>query len=317
MPSLKSKNNIVGITLGDPAGIGPEVVSKAVLSSFIKKLPSLKIIGHRQILRQYGFNEKYLSTVIEPGLRLTSPYPKGKIDKHCAELALSYLEKAVDLLKHGEIQALVTAPVNKEAIGLIQRNFQGHTEYLAHAFNVKNVGMMFVSKNLRTMIVTRHLPLSKVPQAISAQNILETIVLTHQALKKYFKIKNPHIAVCGLNPHAGEGGRMGSEEKEKIIPAIEGAHRKNINIKGPFAADTVFTAHLSRQFDAIVAMYHDQGLIPVKTLYFDKLLNLTVGLPFVRTSPSHGTAFDIAGKNKANPSSMIEAIRLAIQLSSQ
>ncbi len=175
--------------------------------------------------------------------------------------------------------------------------------------------MMFVGDSLRTIIVTRHIPVKKVASALNKKVIVDTICLANNALKKQFQIKNPRLAVCGLNPHAGEGGKIGREEITTIIPAIKACRQKKINVSGPFAADTLFKPSRTKDFDCIVAMYHDQGLIPVKSLYFDQVVNLTIGLPYIRTSPAHGTAFDIAGKNKADSSSMEAAIRLAIQLS--
>ncbi len=289
MPTSRLRIKI-GITLGDLRGVGPEVVAKALDRWDISRLADFKIIGQPII---------------------TSPFTA----KHAGQLSLNYLQTAVDLLKKKEIDALVTAPVSKEAISTVDPTFQGHTEFLAKAFGVKNVGMLFVTDELRTIIVTRHIPLKDVSKTINRQNILSTIQLTHHTLQKQFGIPNPHLAVCGLNPHAGEGGTIGREEIQKIIPAIKQAQRKGIDVEGPFAADTLFSSGNSRRYDAVVAMYHDQGLIPIKTLAFRKAVNLTIGLPFVRTSPAHGTAFDIAGKNIADPSSMCEAIKLAVGLS--
>jgi 4-hydroxythreonine-4-phosphate dehydrogenase len=176
---------------------------------------------------------------------------------------------------------------------------------------------MFVSGTLKTVVVTRHIPLAEVPSAITETKVFQTIALTQHSLQRYFKIKNPKIAVCGLNPHAGEGGKMGGEEIEKISPAIQKAQSQGIDAQGPFPADTIFAAGIREKYDAIVAMYHDQGIIPPKTLSFSNLVNMTIGLPFIRTSPAHGTAFNIAGKNQADPASMEAAIRLAAQLSRQ
>ena len=288
MPTSRSRIKI-GITLGDPRGIGAEVTDKALSHANILKLADFKIIGHPQ---------KSFSLTL----------------RSAGQLSLRYLQTAVELLKKNEINALVTAPVSKEAISLVDPSFQGHTEFLADAFGVKNVGMLFVTDYLKTIIVTRHIPLNEVSKTINQKNIFLTIELTHNVLQKQFRIRQPRLAVCGLNPHAGEGGTIGKEEIEKIIPAIKNAQRKRMNVQGPFAADTLFTSDRIRSYDAVVAMYHDQGLIPIKTLAFRKAVNVTIGLPFIRTSPAHGTAFDIAGRNKADPSSMIEAIKLAVSL---
>jgi 4-hydroxythreonine-4-phosphate dehydrogenase len=227
---------------------------------------------------------------------------------------VAYIEKAIELLKQKEITALVTAPVCKETITALGKNFHGHTEFLAEAFRVTNFDMMFVTKTLRTVIVTRHLALREVSPALTGEKIGQTIHLANDALQKYFRIKRPRIAVCGVNPHAGEGGTIGREELTTIIPAIEKAKAKGLLISGPLSADTLFTPMVAKDYDVIIAMYHDQGLIPVKTLYFRNVVNLTIGLPFIRTSPAHGTAFNIAGRNKADPSSMMESIRLAARL---
>mgnify|MGYP001619886556 CR=1 FL=1 len=315
MPTSRSNSKAIGITLGDPAGIGPEVVAKALANPSIRRLARFQIIGDEVIFRKY-FSARYrccsyMDLGCVKSIRSVVPGRRGVIT---ARAALAYLQKAVELLKNKEIAGVVTAPVCKETIHQIDPGFRGHTEFFASAFGVKDVGMMFVSGRLRTILVTRHIPLRQVSESVTSSVVYETIRLADQALKSYFKIKHPRIAVCGLNPHAGEGGTIGGEEIEKIIPAIAKAGRNAMRVDGPFAADTLFAPAASHRYDAIVAMYHDQGLIPIKTLHFAKLVNLTVGLPFVRTSPAHGTAFDIAGKNKADASSMVEAIKLAVKL---
>ncbi len=306
----------IGITLGDPSGIGAEVTARALAKSSIRKLGPFKLIGDYATYRKYFPIHYKNCTLIDLKSIQPSQWQPGKPSNATAKASLNALHTAVELLKKGEITSLVTAPVCKEVIGRIEPSFCGHTEFLADAFGVKSVGMMFVTDKLKTIIVTRHIPLQKVSSQINSSNIYNTIRLTHQALKKAFKIKSPTIAVCGLNPHAGEGGTIGKEERTKIIPAIRRSCRNKINVCGPYAADTLFSPDVTHQFDAIVAMYHDQGLIPVKTLYFTKLVNLTIGLPFIRTSPAHGTAFNIAGKKKADPSSMCAAIKLAAGLTS-
>ncbi len=309
----KSKNNCIGITLGDPSGIGPEITAKA-LSSFKNNNTQFKIIGDNWVYEKYAKRLPKNCHFID--LKQLSPknWQNGTVNKKSGIASIKYLEHAVQLLKKKEISALVTAPVCKEAICLTDPTFHGHTEFLAQCFNQKHVDMMFVASKLKTVIVTRHLPIKNLSNAIKLENVYQTIQLTNRALKKYFKIKNPLIAVCGLNPHAGEAGTIGKEEIQSIIPAIKKARKSKMRVEGPLSADTLFSPHLNHPFDAIVAMYHDQGLIPIKTLYFPKLVNLTIGLPFVRTSPAHGTAFDIAGQNKADPTSMIETIKLAAQL---
>jgi len=312
---INGQKKIIGITMGDPCGIGPEVIAKALAKPVIRKRAQFKIIGDYNVYQKLGGKLYPNCSFVNIKSKGSACYaPMKKINRAAGQASLNYLHRAIDLLKKKEIAGLVTAPVCKEAIMVTDNAFIGHTEFLARAFSIKNVGMMFVGNQLRVIIVTRHIPLNKISRAITPTKVYETIHLTHQALKNFFKIKNPTIAVCGLNPHAGEGGKMGREEIEKIIPALKKARKYKINVEGPFAADTLFSPGIAHPYDTVVAMYHDQGLIPIKTLYFKNLVNLTIGLPFVRTSPAHGTAFNIAGQNKADPSSMCEAIKLAVEL---
>ncbi len=304
----------IGITLGDPCGIGPEVVVKALSKPSIRKLAHFHIIGDDNIYKKCG-GKNYANITFVSVDSDSKDWAPGKPTKASGQAALSYLHTATGLLQRKEISGLVTAPVCKEAIAHVDNAFIGHTEFLAECFGIKSVGMMFVGDQLRTIIVTRHIPLARVSRALSTTSIYNTIQLTRQALQNFFKIKNPVIAVCGLNPHAGENGRMGNEEIKKIIPALKKSRKNHINVEGPFAADTLFSSDIALQYDAVVAMYHDQGLIPIKTLCFKNLVNLTIGLPFVRTSPAHGTAFNIAGQNKADPSSMCAAVKLVVELS--
>jgi 4-hydroxythreonine-4-phosphate dehydrogenase len=249
--------------------------------------------------------------------------------KQAAEGSLKFLQKAIALIKEGAVDALVTAPLSKEAVSLYYSGFVGHTEYLAKAFGVKHFDMMFIAPQVRLTIVTRHVPLRDVPKLISVPAVFDAISLMTKTLKERFKIRNPKIAVLGLNPHAGESGLLGREDIKYILPAIRKAKAQGVNAKGPLPADTFFAFHRhfchsrgsyrrgeasGNSYDGIIAMYHDQGLVPLKGMYMKELVNFTAGLPFVRTSPAHGTAFDIAGKNKADPSSMIAAIKLACEL---
>ena len=213
----------------------------------------------------------------------------------------------------GDIDAIATAPLNKEAINLAGFNYNGHTELLAEATGTEDYAMMLVAGRLRVVHVTTHVALGKVSELIRKKRVMTTIKLTDQSLRS-LGIKNPNIAVAGLNPHAGEGGLFGSEEKQEIRPAVEECRSLGISVDGPFPSDTIFLRGSRGDFDAVVAMYHDQGHIPVKTLGFEEGVNVTIGLPIIRTSVDHGTAFDIAWKGKANPRSMIEAIRLASDL---
>lgn len=305
----------IGITMGDPSGIGPEVIAKSLSNPSLKKLGLYLIIGDYSIYKKYC--PKLIKNISFVDLK-NSPISKtkpGVSTAKSAQASIEYIDIALELLKNKNISGLVTGPVSKEAIRSLGYDFPGHTEYIADFFRVKNYGMMFIANNMKAIVATRHIPLSQVPEKLTRKNIEQAINLAGDALKIYYKIKKPSIAVCGLNPHAGENGKIGNDEAKKIVPAIKKANKRNIKVSGPFPADTIFFPKIAENYDAIVAMYHDQGLIGLKSLYFDRLVNMTVGLPFVRTSPAHGTAFNIAGKNKADPTSMLEAIKLAATLS--
>ena len=278
--------------MGDPSGVGPEVTLKALASPKVKGLADFLVIGESVVMKRT---------------------PRDSV--RYGRAAIEYIDTALDLLAKGEADALVTGPVNKysvRAAGI--RDFQGHTEYLARRTGTKKFAMMFVSEDLKVTLATRHLPLKSVPGILNSKGIYDAISLTHRCLKECFGVKAPRIGVMGLNPHAGEAGAFGDEEKRVIMPAIKKAAAVFKNIAGPIPADSAFHDALDNKYDALVAMYHDQGLAPFKMLYFESGVNLTLGLPFVRTSPDHGTAFDIAGKGIADPTSMIEAIRLACRL---
>ncbi|MGD0650098.1 MAG: 4-hydroxythreonine-4-phosphate dehydrogenase PdxA [Verrucomicrobiia bacterium] len=271
----------IGITLGDVAGIGPEIVAKALASGKLDKRFDYEVIG--------------------------DPRTKRRAD------AVDWVVQGARRCLSGELIALVTAPISKQLVRDAGYHFEGHTELLAHVARTKRFAMMLVGGPLRVALVTIHVPLAKVPRLLSNRRIVEVIELSHDVCKR-FGIRRPKIGVAGLNPHAGEGGLLGHEEQRIIVPAIQSAKRKGINVTGPWPADTLFHKAYNGEFDAVVAMYHDQGLAPLKMIAFDSGVNLTLGLPFVRTSPDHGTAFDIAGKGIANPASMIAAINLAAQL---
>jgi 4-hydroxythreonine-4-phosphate dehydrogenase len=310
---LRSGSRTIGITLGDPAGIGPEVTAKALARTPPGRERFL-VIGDPATLRRH-FRTKSKRVEFYPVDCGDPDWTPGKPTPASGKASLHFLNAAIYLLKNKTINALTTAPLAKESVCRFEPGFVGHTEYLAEAFGVRQYDMMFVTDELKTVIVTRHIPVHAIAGALTEQKILETIALTHASLKTNFGIRSPRIAVCGLNPHAGESGLIGQEEIKVIIPAIEKAKARGIKAAGPFSGDTMFVPGRRKGFSAIVSMYHDQGLIAMKTMYFDKVVNLTIGLPFVRTSPAHGTAFDIAGKNKADASSMREAIKLAVRLS--
>jgi len=271
------KPNII-ITTGDTKGIGPEVTKKALEDPKIKRLANFFVIAAND---KTGF---------------------------------SAIEKAVEILKKDKADALVTAPVNKEKINKSGVSFQGHTEYLAKVTNTKIFAMMLCGGPLKVTTVTRHLPLKKVPGAITQERLIDAVILTDLALKNYFGLKNPRIGMCALNPHCGEGGKIGREEQDVIIPAIKKIKRYIPGVQGPISGDVIFYMAHHGKLDAVISMYHDQGLGPLKMVAFEKGVNVTLGLPFIRTSPDHGTAYDIAGKGIADPSSMKEAIKLAARM---
>ncbi len=306
---------MIAVTLGDPAGIGPEVIAKAIRQPDLKNRGPFLLIGDQRVFQHYVVTIPSNCSFFDLKTIGISPAVIGKPNHNCAFASLEYLDCAIRLLKVKKVKALVTAPVSKEGISYLGKKFEGHTEYIANAFHIKNFAMMFASEQMRVVIATRHIALRNVPTQITPQQLRETITLVISELHQKFKVRKPKIAVCGINPHAGERGLIGQEELIRVIPAIRKLRNLGHDVIGPLPADTLFYPPFAKKYDCIIAMYHDQGLIPIKALYFDQLVNITLGLPFVRTSPAHGTAFDIAGKNKADPSSMTAAIALAAKLS--
>jgi len=300
--------------MGDPAGIGPAIIRKAIKK--LQGLTNFVIIGDKWV-----FDKTINSQLQTPNYRFIDldnvshkDFEFGKVRAEYGRAAVEYLDKAIALIKNKEIDCLVTCPVSKEAINLAGFDgFLGHTEYLAAALDTEFFAMMLLNKKLRFSLVTRHIPLKEVSVQLEPDKIYKTILLTHQSLKELFLIKNPRIVVCGLNPHASDNGLLG-EEENKIIKPVLMRLRENIrNIDGPLPADVAVLKATQKKYDCIIAMYHDQALIPLKILGAYTGVNLTLGLRFIRTSPLHGTAFDIATKfNSANPLSLIEAIRLAV-----
>jgi len=305
--------DMIGITTGDPSGIGPEVALKAIDAI---EHNNILLIGPLSIINKErkSLDISRIPEVVD--VKGSMEIPFGKPSKESGEIAYKTIIKAIKLLKENKITSLVTAPVSKEAISMAGYDFIGHTEMLADAFKVQRYAMFFYSKKINIALVTRHIPLSMVSKKLSIQRVYDTITLTYEFLLRYWKVlqvrERAVIGVLALNPHAGEGGNIGDEEARIILPAIELAKRDGINVEGPLVPDTAYRDN----FDAFIAMYHDQGLIPLKLLEFERAVNITVGLPFIRTSPSHGTAYDIAGKGIADPRGMEEAIRIAILLES-
>lgn len=329
---------IIGVTMGDPAGIGPEVVVKGIATKKIRMTCIPVVFGSYEVIRRaakrYVKNAKVEKVSSfenfakhsskKTSSELINVYPctslnykkikVGKLNYTSAKLAVDSLICATKMALSKKIDALVTAPLTKKGLFLAGYKFKGHTEFLAKLSHTKNYAMMFVSPDLKVALVTTHLPISEVSRALTPKKVREKIELTNQMLKKAFSIKNPKIAVCGLNPHAGEETLLGEEDRKIILPAIRKAQRKGLKVFGPVPADSVFSPDVSSNFDCIVAMYHDQGIIPLKTKGIGNAVNLTWGLPFIRTSPDHGTAFNIAGKGKANPAGIINAVLLASKL---
>lgn len=296
----------IGITCGDVNGIGPEVALKAVLDKRWSPDIQFRLIGPKQIFDSCSDREVPFAGKLTP----------GKITAEASRTAVAAIECAVHDCLAGELDAMVTAPICKEGLKLAGVNYPGHTEMIAELTGTSRYGMMLMGKGLRVMLATRHLPLRAVADALTEKDVQESVELTGETLN-WFGLQNGRIGVCGLNPHAGDGGALGDEEQTIIAPAISAACAKGFNAVGPVPADVIFYQALKNQFDAVVAMYHDQGLGPLKMHAFDCGVNLTAGLPIIRTSPDHGTAFNIAGKGIAKPDSMIAAIETAIQLAKQ
>jgi 4-hydroxythreonine-4-phosphate dehydrogenase len=281
----------VAITVGDPAGIGPEIAARAAAD------PSVLDVCRPVV---YG----------PPSRDTFSP---GVLSAEAGRAAYELIVRATNDARAGVVDAVATAPINKEAFQLAGLPWAGHTDLLAHLTGTKRVAMMFDSDPLRVVLATVHIPLSQVTKALTQEGLEGTIRLTADALPRFIKM-TPRIAVAGLNPHAGEHGLFGDEDDRIIAPAIVASRNRGIDVAGPIPADTVFVRAVRGEFDVVIACYHDQGLIPVKLLAFGQAVNVTLGLPIVRTSVDHGTAFDIAGKGLADPGSMIAAVRLAARL---
>ena len=304
----------IAITTGEPAGIGPEIACAA-----LDALPpgaNAVLIGDRALLAANGVRQR--DGVQIEHVPLAAPAQPGVLDVRNAAYVLRTLDRAIAGARDGEYAAVVTAPVQKSVIADAGIAFTGHTEYLAQATGTPHVVMLLAGTTangpLRVALATTHLPLSSVPQALSRTGLGAVLDVLQRDLVQRFGIARPRIAVCGLNPHAGEGGHLGHEDAEIIVPAIRDAQARGIAASGPFPADTIFVPARASAFDAILAMYHDQGLAPLKYATFGRGVNITLGLPFVRTSVDHGTALDIAGKGAADANSLREALVLAIEL---
>jgi 4-hydroxythreonine-4-phosphate dehydrogenase len=333
-PRRKSRLPRIGITMGDPAGIGPEVVLKAVAEEEIRRICIPVIIGDAQLLAhtartldlQCGYDivrydEQFPDQISEPLIfhldNISGHVEPGIESGTAGKAAGGYIEAAVRLCAAGNVDAIATAPINKRALFLGGYSFPGHTEFLAALTSTEEYAMAFVASNLRIVLLSTHVPLVEAIRLVRRDRIIQTTNLAHRELRRW-GIDKPRIAVAALNPHGAEGGLFGVEESAEIIPAVEACQaRDGIDVRGPYSADTVFLRASRGEFDAVIACYHDQAMIPVKCLSFGEAVNVTLGLPFIRTSVDHGTAFDIAGKGLAEHSSMLAAITLAAELSSR
>jgi 4-hydroxythreonine-4-phosphate dehydrogenase len=322
---------VVGITMGDPSGIGPEIITKALSDSSIYEICQPVVLGDPGVLAvgMEGLGHLPINEILSPSeakgtskaidlmaisrLQRDSITP-GNPTVEGGKAMVEYILRAVEMAQEGELGAIVTCPINKALMQKAGHFFEGHTQLIAHLTNTEDYVMMLAGERLRVALVTIHCALSDVSACLDDAMIYKTITITSQALQLDFGFTRPRLAVAALNPHAGESGLFGSEEDDIIRPAIERARSEGCQVEGPLPADTLFHRAVAGQFDAVVAMYHDQGLIPLKLLHFSDAVNVTLGLPIIRTSVDHGTAYDIAGTGIADDSSLKAAIRMAVTM---
>lgn len=322
---------VLGITMGDAAGIGAEIIVKSLADKHLYEIAQPVVIGDKKMMQRAldllqsplkinvvtnldNLNAKYGTIDLVDLDNVPADLPYSQVDPRAGKAAYEYVEKAVQYAMANKVQAVVTAPLNKEALHAGGKMFPGHTEILAQLSGTKDYSMMLVSEKLRVIHVTTHVQLRKACDLVKKERVLTVIKLADENAKM-LGFKQPRVAVAGLNPHSGENGMFGDEDSKEIVPAVEAAKQLGINASGPIPPDTVFhrAANLN-EFDIVVVMYHDQGHIPIKLLGFDTGVNVTVGLPFIRTSVDHGTAFPIAGKGIADSKSMTESLYLAAQM---
>ena len=331
----KSDKPLLGITMGDPAGIGPEVIAKALTRTALRRVCAPLVIGSSAVMQETVKRLKLKVMVrlvegheplprrpseilvLDPLERPLGPYQSGVAAPETGAAAVAFIKKAVHLAQAGCIDGIVTGPINKEAINMAGCHYPGHTELLADLTQAQESGMMILGGPLKIMFVTTHVAIKDLPALLTQAKIEKGIRLAHMAMTTLFGVKKPRIGVAALNPHAGEQGLFGDEEGRVIVPAARAAQANGILASDPMPADTLFGKAARGEYDAIVALYHDQGLIPLKMVAFGSCVNLTVGLPIIRTSVDHGTAFDIVGKGIADPGSLIEAVKLAARLAQQ
>jgi len=329
--SVAGRRPRIGITIGDPAGVGPEVVLKAVAEAAVREVCAPVIIGDAQLLAhtarklnlQCGYKivrrDEPLPDQIDAPIiyhldNIRADIEPGVESSAAGRASGEYIEAAVELCMGGHLDAISTAPINKRALFLGGYSFPGHTEFLAHLTHTSEVAMAFIAANLRIVLISTHVPLAEAIRLVEKDRIERVIKLANRELKRW-GIREPRLAMAALNPHGAEGGLFGIEESAEIVPAVEACREVGIDVAGPFPADTVFLRASRGEFDAVVACYHDQAMIPVKCLSFGEAVNVSLGLPFIRTSVDHGTAFDIAGRGLAEHSSMVAAITLAAEFS--
>ena len=339
---MRDKLPLIGITMGDPTGIGPEIAAKALNEPKIYQMCRPLVVGDAKVMQEackiarvnlkvnpirevkqgkyeYGIADLYNLENVD-----IEELVHKKVSRMGGKASLDYINKVIDLATRGKIDATVTGPIHKEAINLAGCPYAGHTEIYAHCTRTKDYAMMLVEGKLKVVHVTTHVALRDVPQLITKDRVLSVVKLAHQAMKD-LGIENPRIVVPGLNPHASDGGLFGDEEQKEIMPAVEQAREEGIDVEGPIPPDTAFVKLKSGQYDVAVAMYHDQGHIPIKLLGFEwdarssqwksiSGVNVTLGLPIIRTSVDHGVAYGKAGEGRASPDSLIQAIKLATQL---
>ena len=303
----------IGITMGDPGGVGPEIIAKAGFKSGAKA--AYVVIGDRFVFDKAAGRARCDSSFefIDVANVSRRRFKFGRISAEYGKASIEYLDCAMSMLSRGAIDCLVTAPISKEAINLAGYHYSGHTEYLSAKAHCPDVVMMLVNDVLKFSLVTRHVPLAHVSRKLCRKNICQTLTVTHDALQNLFGIRNPKIIALGINPHGSDNGIIGNEENSIIKPAL--AACKLSGVDGPRGADVAISQAAQGRYDCILAMYHDQALIPLKLTGDQAGVNMTLGLPFVRTSPLHGTAFDIAGKNRADPSSLRAAVTCALRCS--
>ena len=298
----------IALTMGDPAGVGPEIVVKALADAGLAPMANWVVVGDASVFRKMGVEVAN----VRDARALDGEVAFGKLDARCGAAGVEYVRIATEMCLRGEADAMVTAPLNKEAVTLTGRAFSGHTEYIAELCGATESRMLLASERLSTVHVTTHVPL-RAACALTTERIVRTIELGNEAMR-LLGFERPRIAVCGLNPHAGEHGLFGEEDGRFIAPAVAAARAAGMECSGPHAGDTVFLQASRGAYDLVVAMYHDQGHIPMKLLDFEGTVNISLGIPIIRTSVDHGTAFDIAGKGLADARSMKQAMRMAARM---